>query len=114
MPAPDLRPSVEALKSNALLYLNYDGVLSHEAVYGTLSASSPSSRLRRGTRFSSTPHCWTSAGAAPWNCHRSEQVLGIRKAAKNLPPGLCRRVVGSTYDCKAPVTTSTTCREVSR
>jgi hypothetical protein len=107
MPGPDLKPSIEALKSEALLYLDFDGCVHHEAVYWDPVHRQPI--LKAPPRYTLFQHAaLLDEMLAPypgiaivlttsWVRH-----YGIRKAAKELPAGLRRRVVGSTYDSQAP------------
>jgi hypothetical protein len=107
LPKADLRPSVEALKSEAVLYLDYDGVLSHEAVYWDPVRKQPV--IQAPARYTLFQHAaLLDEMLAPypgiaiilstsWVRH-----YGVRKAAKELPARLRSRVIGSTYDYQAP------------
>lgn len=115
-PSPD-RPRFELAGGNTeagllgagepLLYLDYDGVLGHEAVYWDPVHKRPF--LQAPARYTLFQHAaLLDEMLAPhpgiaivlstsWVRH-----YGIRKAAKELPAGLRRRVVGSTYDSQTP------------
>ena len=89
------------------MYLDFDGVLGHEAVYWDPIRRQPVLKApARYTLFQHaalldemlTPHPTIAIVlSTSWVRH-----YGIRKAAKELPAGLRCRVVGSTYDLQAP------------
>jgi hypothetical protein len=109
MPAGDLRPSIEpcGIATEAVLYLDFDGCLHNQAVYWDAIRRQPV--IQAPVRYTLFQHAALLDEmlaphpgiriilSTPWVRH-----YGIRKAAKELPAGLRRRVVGSTYDSEAP------------
>jgi hypothetical protein len=109
MPASDHpRPPIEALKGagQAVLYLDFDGTLHHEAVYWEPGRGP---NLRAPARYTLFQHAaLLDEMLAP---HPNIAIVlstswvrhyGSRKAAKELPAGLRSRVVGTTYDSQVP------------
>jgi hypothetical protein len=92
-------------RDQAVLYLDYDGALHHEAVYWRPNTFRPLLRAPERYRlFQHTPLLQELMAPHPsiaivlstsW-AHR----YGIRKAAKELPAGLRSRVIGSTYEAR--------------
>lgn len=104
-----LRPSVEALKAakHAVLYLSFDGTLHNESVYWDTRRNLPF--LRAAAEYTLFQHAALLDGMmAPYPdiaivlSTSWVRRCGIRKAAKELPPGLRSRVIGSTYDPNVP------------
>lgn len=117
MTQPLVRPRFELARGQAeagvlgagepLLYLDFDGTLHHEAVYWDQSTSRPF--LRAPARYTLFQHAalldemlTPQPGIAVVLTTSWVRHYGIRKAAKELPAGLRRRVVGSTYDSRVP------------
>lgn len=105
MPAPELRPSIEALNaaSEAVLYLDFDGTLHNEAVYWDIERNQP--YLRAPARYTLFQHAaLLDQMLAPYPdiavvlSTSWVRYYGIRKSAKELPAGLRSRVIGSTYE----------------
>lgn len=100
--------SSEVVKSTAhtVLYLDYDGTLHNEAVYWDggrwpfLRAPARYTLFQHAALLDEmmTPHPSIKIVlSTSWVRH-----YGLRKAAKELPAGLRRRVIGSTYDSQVP------------
>ncbi len=107
MPATAPTPSIEALKGTgqAVLYLDFDGTLHHEAVYWDIGRKMP--YLRAPARYTPFQHAELldelmapHPGIAIVLSTSWVRYYGIRKAAKELPAGLRSRVIGSTYEAQ--------------
>jgi hypothetical protein len=106
--AKDGHPSPPG-KGQAVLYLDFDGCLHHEAVYWDPVHRQP--LIQAPVQYLLFQHAaLLDDMLAPypgiaivlstsWVRH-----YGARKAAKQLPPGLRSRIVGSTFDPQAPGT----------
>ena len=93
-------------RGEAVLYLDFDGTLHHEAVYRE-PGGRPS--LRAPARYTLFQHAdlldqmlAPHLGIAIVLSTSWVRNYGIRNAVKELPAGLRNRVVGSTYDSQAP------------
>lgn len=109
MPSSDhmRKPDPQAGAGEPVMYVDYDGAVHHEAVYWDAATSRPF--LRAPARYCLFQHApLLEQLMAP---HPSIAIVlstswvqhyGLRKAARELPLGLRRRVIGSVYDARVP------------